>query len=119
MRSTLDAVKKAVDALASKLAPPRGGRGGGRGNTDNLNVTVAQAKNALMGGMVVGELTTNAVSETRVQAPRAIADLNGVLTKASALSASLAKYNMTLNVPQPIKLPEDSSARRRSSNPQR
>ena len=68
--------------------------------------------------MVVGELTTSAVSETRMQAPKAIADLNGVLTKAAALGASLAKYDFKLNVPQPIRLPEGSPARR-STNPQR
>jgi photosystem II stability/assembly factor-like uncharacterized protein len=118
VKSTVDAVKKEVDALAPKLTPPRGGRGGGRGNTDNLNLTVAQAKNALMGGMVVGELTTSAASEARAQAPKAIADLNGILTKASALSASLAKYDFKLAIPQPIKPPEGSPARR-SSTPQR
>jgi hypothetical protein len=119
VKASFDAVKKEVDALAPKLAPPAGGRGGGgRGNTENLNLKIGQAKNTLMGGMVVGELTTNAYSEAKAQAPKAIADLNAAIAKASTLSTALAKYNVTLDVPQPVKATEASTSRR-ANNPQR
>jgi hypothetical protein len=119
VKSAFDAVKKDVDGLTARLAPPSGGRGGGgRGNTENLHSKIGQAKNTLMGGMVVGELTTNAFSEAKAQAPKAIADLNAVIAKASSLSTSLGKYNITLNVPQPVKA-VDAAPARRSNNPQR
>jgi photosystem II stability/assembly factor-like uncharacterized protein len=119
VKSAFDAVKKDADGLSARLAPPAGGRGGGgRGNTDNLHSKIGQAKNTLMGGMVVGELTTNAVSEAKAQAPKAITDLNAVIAKAATLSTSLGKYNIALNVPQPVKA-VDAPAARRSINPPR
>jgi hypothetical protein len=65
-----------------------------------------------MGGMVVGEQTMRAYGETKAQTPKAIADLNAVIAKASALGGALASYNMTLTVPQAIKVPEAASASR-------
>ncbi len=119
VKASFDAVKKDVDALTPKIAPPAGGRGGGgRGNNENLNVKIGQAKNALMGGMVVGELTTNAMSEAKAQAPKAIADLNAAIAKASTLKESLGKYSITLDVPQPVKA-IDTAPARKSGNPQR
>jgi photosystem II stability/assembly factor-like uncharacterized protein len=118
VKSSLDAVKKEVDALAPRLVTPAGRGGGGRGNTESLPAKLNQAKGALMGGMVVGEQATNAFSEVKSQTPKAIADLNAVIAKAATLSASLAKYNVTLTVPQAVK-PPDAAAGRRSNNPQR
>jgi hypothetical protein len=114
VKASFDAVKKDVDALAPKLTPPAGGRGGGGGrggNPENIAQKIGQAKNALMGGMVVGEQTTTAFSDAKAQAPKAIADLNAAIAKASALSTSLSRYNLTLTVPQPVKAP-DAPARR-------
>jgi len=51
------------------------------------------------------------------QAPKAIADLNAAITKATTLSATLAKYNLTLTVPQPVKAIEAAPARKPSANP--
>src|SRR5262249_15816958 len=82
VKTSVDAVKKDVDALGPKLTPPAGrggGGGGGRGNPDNINAKIGQAKNALMGGMLVGEQTTNAASDAKAQAPKAIADLNAAI----------------------------------------
>jgi photosystem II stability/assembly factor-like uncharacterized protein len=119
VKSSFDALKKDVDALGPKLTPPAGrGGGGGRGNPENIPAKLGQAKNALMGGMVVGELTTNAFSELKAQTPKTIADLNAAIAKASAVSTALARYSLTLNVPQPVKAPEPAPARR-TSNPQR
>jgi len=117
VKASFDAVKKDIDALAPKLTQPagRGGGGGGRGNTESLPAKIGQAKGALMGGMVVGEQTTNTASEARAQAPKAIADLNAVIAKASSLSTSLARYNLTLTVPQPVKAPDIAPARKTTS----
>jgi hypothetical protein len=122
VKAQFDAVKKDVDALAPKIGQQQGGRGGGggggRGNNESIPGKIGQAKGALMGGMVVGEQTTNAASDAKAQAPKAIADLNAAITKASALSTALARYDLTLNVPQPVKAPDVTPARR-SNNPQR
>jgi len=119
VKASFDAVKKEIDALAPKLTMPAGrGGGGGRGNTESLPAKIGQAKGPLMGGMVVSEQTTNAYSEAKAQAPKAIADLNAAIAKASTLSASLARFNLTLNVPQPVKAP-DAAPARRATNPQR
>jgi photosystem II stability/assembly factor-like uncharacterized protein len=105
VKASFDALKKDVDALAPRLTPPagRGGGGGGRGNAESLPAKIGQAKGALMGGMVVGEQTSNLFSEARAQTPKAIGDLNAVIAKASAVRTSLARYNLTLDVPTPIK----------------
>jgi hypothetical protein len=119
VKASFDAVKKDVDALTPKLSAPQGGRGGGggggRGNTESLPAKIGQAKNALMGGMVVGEQTTNAYSDAKAQAPKAIADLNAAIAKASTLAAALGRYNLTLTVPAPVKAPDATPARRSSS----
>jgi hypothetical protein len=119
VKASFDAVKKDVDALTPKLSAPQGGRGGGggggRGNTESLPAKIGQAKNTLMGGMVVGEQTTNAYSDAKAQAPKAIADLNAAIAKASALATSLGRYNLTLTVPAPVKAPDVTPARRSSS----
>jgi hypothetical protein len=75
-------------------------------------VKIGQAKGALMGGMVVGEQTSNLYSEARAQTPKAIGDLNAVIAKASVVRTSLARYNLTLDVPAPVKLPDAAPARR-------
>jgi hypothetical protein len=115
VKASFDAVKKDVDALTPKLTTPQGrggGGGGGRGNNESLPAKIGQAKNTLMGGMVVGEQTTNAYSDAKAQAPKVIADLNAAIAKASALSTSLGRYNLTLTVPAPVKAPEATPARR-------
>ncbi|HEX7138370.1 MAG TPA: hypothetical protein VF219_11005, partial [Vicinamibacterales bacterium] len=111
VKATFDAFNKDLSALAPRLTAPQG-RGGRGGATENLLAKANQAKNTLMGGMVVGEQTMRAYGETKAQTPKAIADLNAVIAKASALSGALAPYNLTLTVPQAIKVPEVASATR-------
>jgi hypothetical protein len=74
--------------------------GGGRGGVNESVMTqLAQAKNGLMGGMWPTEQTTKAYADVKTKVPKAIADANALMTKAQALSAELAKYNITLTVP--------------------
>ncbi|HMF93310.1 MAG TPA: hypothetical protein VKE96_03415 [Vicinamibacterales bacterium] len=115
VKSAFDAVKKDVDALAPKLTIPAGGRGGGGGRggaPESLLARLGQAKNGLMAGMTPGEQTTTAYADVKATTPKAIADLNAAIAKATTLASSLTKYNLTLNVPQPVKAPEAAPARR-------
>jgi hypothetical protein len=118
VKSQLESFKKELDALAPRLAPQQGGRGGGgRGNNESLAGKVGQAKNGFMSGMVAGEQSMRAYTEVKSQTPKAIADINAVIAKAATLGAALAKYNLTLTVPQPVKAIEAVPARRPSANP--
>jgi photosystem II stability/assembly factor-like uncharacterized protein len=62
------------------------------------------------------EGTTRAYTEAKSQAPKAVADLNAAIAKAAALSPTLARYNLTLTVPQPVKPLEATPAAKRSSS---
>jgi len=116
VKASLESFKKEIDGLAPRLALPQGGRGGGgRGNNESVAGKIGQAKNGFMGGMVVGEQTLRAYTEAKSQAPKAVADLNAVIAKAAPLSASLAKYNLTLNVPQPVKAIAAAPAKKTAS----
>jgi photosystem II stability/assembly factor-like uncharacterized protein len=111
-------VKTAVESLSTdlgtvvpKFAAPAGGRGagGGGGGAVTPPVSVAaritQAKNGMMGGMWPTALTLHAYDEAKVQAPKAMAEANAAIAKASALEGVLAKYKLTLEVPEQVKLP--------------
>jgi hypothetical protein len=116
VKSSFEAVKSDLAALAPKLTVPQGrGGAGGRGGTDSLLVKIGQAKSGFTAGMPVGDQTTRAYTEARTQLPKAVADLNAVIAKASALSGSLAKYNLTLTVPLPVKAPDTTAAKRSTS----
>jgi hypothetical protein len=62
--------------------------------------------------------TVRAYTEVKAQTPKAIADLNAAIAKASTLSGALAKYTLTLTVPAPIKI-IDAAAVKRTSGIQR
>jgi photosystem II stability/assembly factor-like uncharacterized protein len=116
VKAALDGLKSDLAALAPRLTMPAGGRGVGRGAaTESLVVKIGQAKTGLMGGMVVGEQVTRAYTEARVQAPKAIADLNAAIAKAATVSASLARLDLTLTVPQPVAAPASPAGRRTTS----
>jgi hypothetical protein len=117
VKSSFDAFKTELAALAPKLAVPqgRGGGGGGRGANESLLAKIGQAKNGFTAGMSPGDQTTRAYTEAKAQVPKAIADLNAIIAKAAPLSTTLGRYNLTLTVPQPVKAPEAASARRPSS----
>ena len=116
VKASLEALTKEVAGLAPKLAAPAGGRGGGgggRGNNESLTAKLGQAKNGLTAGMSPAEPTIRAYTEVKAQTPKAIADLNAAIAKATTLSAALAKYNVTLTVPAPVKMPEGAAVPRR------
>jgi photosystem II stability/assembly factor-like uncharacterized protein len=120
VKTSVDSFKKDLEALAPRLTVPQGGRGGGGGGrggaSESLLTKIGQAKNGLMGGMVVGEQTTRAYSEVKSQLPKAVADLNAAITKAQALSSTLATFNLTLTVPPPVQAPAAAAPVRRTSS---
>jgi hypothetical protein len=119
VKASFDAFNKELTALAPKVALPQGGRGGGggggRGNNESLSAKLGQAKNGYMGGMTPGDQTVRAYTEVKAQTPKAIADLNALIAKAATLSSSLAKYNLTLTVPEPVKALDTAPARKASN----
>ena len=56
-----------------------------------------------MGGMQPGQEVLRAYTESKAEAPKAMADLNAVIAKAATLSTTLAKYNLKLDVPAAVK----------------
>jgi photosystem II stability/assembly factor-like uncharacterized protein len=122
VKTSVDAFKKDLEVLAPRLTVPQGGRGGGGGGggrgaaNESLLTKIGQAKNGLMGGMVVGEQTTRAYNEVKSQLPKAVSDLNAAITKAQALSSTLATFNLTLNVPPPVQAPATAAGVRRTSS---
>jgi len=119
VKESFDAFRKELAALAPKLALPQGGRGGGRGGaTESLITKVGQAKNGLTAGMSPADPTVRAYTEVKAQTPKAIADLNAAIAKATTLSGALAKYTLTLTVPAPIKI-IDAAAVKKTSGIQR
>jgi photosystem II stability/assembly factor-like uncharacterized protein len=103
LKTSFDAFKKEVNDIAPKYATG-GGRGGfGRGNADQTVLgKLAQAKNALMGGMWPTAQTMKSFQEVKTETPKAIADANAMFAKAKTLSGDLAKYNVTLAAPAPV-----------------
>ena len=85
----------------------------GAATNESLAAKLGQAKNGLTAGMSPADPTVRAYTEVKAQTPRAIADLNAAIAKAATLSTALAKYNVTLTVPAPVKMPAASPAPKR------
>jgi hypothetical protein len=83
-------------AKADHAAGPRRAGGGRGGATESLPAKVGQAKTGLFAGMSPADPTVRAYTEVKAQTPKAIADLNAVIAKATTLAGTLAKYNLTL-----------------------
>src|SRR5581483_7817463 len=118
VKSSFDALKTELTSMAPKYAVPAGrggGGGGGRGADNSLVVRLNQAKSGLMATMPATEQTTKGYAEVKTQGPKAVADINAEIAKASALSGALSKYNLTLSVPEPVKVPDTVVGRKTAS----
>jgi hypothetical protein len=114
VKASFEALNKELADLAPKLVVPqgRGGGGGGRGANESLSAKVGQAKNGLTAGMSPGDQTARAYGEVKAQTPKVITDLNTAIANAATLSGALARYNLTLTVPQAVKSPGVTPARK-------
>jgi hypothetical protein len=103
IRTTFESVDKSLLEMTAKLAPPAGGRGGGGGGrggaADTPLARVNQAKNGLMGGMPATAQTLDAYKRSKGEMPKAIEEAQALLARVQALSAALARHNITLTVP--------------------
>jgi photosystem II stability/assembly factor-like uncharacterized protein len=101
VKAQAEAFNKELTALMTSLVPQGGGRGGrgGGGGTPSPIARAAQAKNGLMSGMWPTQATMNAYNEAKSGVPGALTEAAGMLKKAQALSAALAKHGITLTVP--------------------
>jgi photosystem II stability/assembly factor-like uncharacterized protein len=108
VKTSVESLSKELASQAPKLALPAGGRGGGGGGrggaNESLGAKLGQAKNGLMATMTPGEQTTTAYSSVKADLPKAVADLNATIAKAATLKETLSKYNLTLTVPEPVKV---------------
>jgi len=114
--ASFDALKSELSSMAPKLAAPAGrGFGGGRGPDNSLTGRIAQAKSGLIAGMQPTEQTIRAYNDVKAQTAKVVTDLNATIAKAATLSAALAKYDVKLTVPQPVKTPEAAGPKRTST----
>jgi hypothetical protein len=99
-------------AAASAEAPPGGAQGGGAGGVGggaappdpSLVGKVGTLKNQIMSiWEMPSETYVKQYNDLKISVPKAIADANAFLLKAMTLSQALAKYNVTLTVPAPVK----------------
>ena len=56
----------------------------------------------MMGGMWPTSITMKAYADAKTETPKALSDANAVFANAAAMSASLAKFNLTLSAPKPV-----------------
>jgi hypothetical protein len=111
VKSSFESFNKDMTATVQRFAAAAGGGGrggGGRGGGADANNPLARigvAKNGLMAGMPATAMTMQAYNDAKTQAPKAIADAQALIAKAQALSATLAKHNIMLNVPAPTTKP--------------
>jgi photosystem II stability/assembly factor-like uncharacterized protein len=124
VKASVEAFNKDLAALAPKFAAPagRGGGGGaagggGRGSaSDSVIVRIGQAKAGLIAGIPATEQTMRAYNEAKLQAPKAVADLNAAIAKAASMSSTLSKYNLALKVPDAVKGNEAAAPKRSTSS---
>jgi photosystem II stability/assembly factor-like uncharacterized protein len=113
VKTEFESLSREFDVVRAKFGVPQtpaaGGRGGGGGRggaVDPQNV-VARAGNIKTQMLAFSETPSDTLmkqyAEVKAALPKAIADANAVLVKAMAVSQTLKKYDVTLNVPAPIK----------------
>ena len=115
-RAQFDAFSKNFDSLRVKFGVPLnaaaaggrgGGGGGGRGGGGDPQNVLARAGALKTGIMAFWEPPSDALvkqyNSVKVDLPRAVSDANAFLGRASAMSQTLKKYDITLTVPAPVK----------------
>ena len=119
VKTDFDAFNKQLAVLVPKFAAGGGGRGGGGGAPGGPGAAppspmarLTQAKNGLMGGMWPTDQTMKAYTEAKAQMPQVIVEANALFAKAASLAATLAKYNLALTAPQPVKFTPPATARK-------
>jgi photosystem II stability/assembly factor-like uncharacterized protein len=116
VKAAVEAFNKDFDAVKVKFgvpppAAPAGGFGGGGGRGGGAppdpNNVAARAASAKGGVMAFSDVPSDTIvkqyADVKLALPKAIADGNAVLAKATALAATLKKIDVTLTVPAAVK----------------
>jgi hypothetical protein len=115
IKSQFESLNKEYDAVRKKFgvpipAPNAGGRGGGGGrggapfDPDNVLGRTSSLRTAIMGIWETPSASlTRQYATLKTEMPQAIAQANAVLARATAMSQTLKKYDITLNVPPVVK----------------
>jgi hypothetical protein len=112
VKTEFESLSKEFDVVRAKFGVPQtpaaGGRGGGgRGGAVDPQNVVARAGNIKTQLLAFSETPSDSLmkqyADVKAALPKAIAEANAVLVKAMAVSQTLKKYDVTLNVPAPIK----------------
>jgi photosystem II stability/assembly factor-like uncharacterized protein len=111
VKAALDAFNKDFDAVRPKFGvppptPPAGGfgRGGAPPDPNNIAAKAGTAKSGVMAFTdVPSDTTVRQYSDVKLALPKAIAEGNAVLAKASSLATALKKIDVTLTVPATVK----------------
>jgi len=109
LNKDLDAVRKkfGVPLNAPAAAGRGGGGGGGRGGAvdpDNVLARTSGLKTQIMGIWETPSASlVRQYNEVKIALPKAVADANALLGRATGISQSLKKYDITLNVPPAVK----------------
>lgn len=107
VKAAFEAFQKEMAAAVPRLAAAAGGggRGGGRGGgttaAPNPLARIGVAKNGLMGAMSATAQTLQAYHDAKTQGPKALSEIDALAVKAFAMSAMLAKHDITLKVTPP------------------
>jgi hypothetical protein len=116
VKTQFESFQKDMDVTRKKFGVPMnqnaggrggGGGGGGRGGAaDPENVLARESglKQALMGVWEAPSASmVRQYNEVKLALPKAVADANALLARATSLSQALKKYDITLNVPPSTK----------------
>ncbi len=134
VKTDFEAFNKQLTAIVPKFAAGGGGRGGGGGApggpsassgqaaggagqapgtpTPSPMARLTQAKGGLMGGIWPTDQTMKAYNDAKTLVPQAIVEANTLFTKAAGLAATLAKYNLALTAPTPVKFVAPAPAKK-------
>jgi hypothetical protein len=117
VKAQFDALSKEFEAVRKKFgvpltAAPAGGRGGGGGggrggggaDPENVLARASTLKTQLAGIWETPSASmTRQYNDARIALPKAVAEANALLGKATAVSQTLKKYDITLTVPPSVK----------------
>jgi len=113
VKTQFESLNKDLEALRKKFgvplnAPAAAGRGGGgRGGAvdpDNVLARTSSLKTQIMGiWETPSAALTRQYNEVKLALPKAVADANALLGRASGISQTLKKYDITLDVPPAVK----------------
>lgn len=112
VKAAVAAFQKDFDAVRVKFGvppPPIAAGGGGRGggapvDPNNVGAKVTSAKGSVLAFQELpSDSTTKAYADAKLALPKAIAEGNAVIAKATALVPTLKKVDVTLTVPAAVK----------------